>query len=90
MSQINNYTEMHGELANDIQAEYISFLGKYRVKSKNELGKGRGITADGQVGAIGANSVPNKNAGWFRYYMTPKAWEKLIATNDVVLNLLLD
>ncbi len=83
-----HYPEMWGETDSEITAEFC--LGKYRVTSKKEIPVSRGIEFCGLVGLIGSNSVPNKRAGWHKYYMTPNAFEKFSSTNKVVLNALLD
>ena len=90
MATVINYPEMHREIENNIQAEYISFLGKYRVKSKNEIEIKQGITFDSIIGEYGANNVKNKHKEWFKYYLTPKAFKRLQNTEKIILNTLLD
>jgi len=90
MATTLNYPEMHGNIENDLQAEYISFLGKYRVTSKNEIEVKQGIVFNSVVAEFGANHVKNKNQGWFKYYFTPKAFYKFQSNNHIILNRLLD
>ena len=85
-----NHPEMHGEIECDIQAEYSVIMGKYRVVSKTQLAITKGVKFDSVVEERGANNCVNKRAGWFKYYLTKKAFEKLIETNEVVQNILLD
>lgn len=85
-----NYPEMHGEIECDVQAEYSAILTKYRVVSKNIIHIKKGIKFDSVVDKIGANNRPNKRAGWFKYYMTKKAFDKFLEENKVVQNILLD
>ena len=81
-----NYPEMQGTSEAEIQAEYS--FGKYRVTSKKELPIKRGVTFNGKVSEFGSSMIPNKRAGWFKYYMTPLAFDKM--KEEVVLNILLD
>lgn len=86
-----NYPEMWGNSEAEIQAEN-TFIGKksYRVVSKKPIEIKRGIEAAGKVDEIGANNIPNKRAGWYKYYMTQSAFEKLASNNSITLNCLLD
>ena len=83
-----NYPEMHGTTNDTIQAEFV--LGKYRVKSLNQLPLGKGIKYDGVVPELGSSNIPNKNAGHHKYYMTPAAFDKFSKSNELTLNILLD
>jgi adenylosuccinate synthase len=86
-----NYQEMWGEQECDIQAEHTGIGSKpYRITSKFPLPASQGVESAGQVGEYGANMTKNKRVGWYKYYMTRKAFEKLHKTNKVVLNCLLD
>ena len=85
-----NYPEMHGNTNDAIQAEYSSILNKYRVTSPVELTISRGIEFDSIIGEFGANMVKNKRAGFFKYYMTKKAFDKFSKENSLTLNILLD
>lgn len=87
---ILNYPEMNGEIDCDIQAEYSAIVNKYRVVSKNKLTIKMGIKFDSVVSERGANDCVNKRAGWFKYYMTKKAFDKFIESNKVIQNILLD
>lgn len=88
--EMNNNLDIKPEDIHTIQAEYRSIINKYKVKTKEPIEVKRGITADGVVGPIGANGVPNKHAGWNVYYMTPKAFDIFRVKNTVLLNILLD
>ena len=85
-----NYPEMHGEIECDVQAEYSAIVNKYRVVSKSIIPQTMGIKFDSVVDRLGANNQPNKRVGWFKYYMTKKAFDKFLKTNKVVQNILLD
>lgn len=86
-----NYPEMWGNSDSEIQAEHTGIGSKpYRVTSKKEILVSRGIEFNGIVSLIGANQTPNKRAGWFKYYMTPKAFERFSKSNHITLNCLLD
>lgn len=82
---------MQGTSNADIQAELVFFLKKpYRVVSKNEIKLSRGIEFNSIVGEFGANNIPNKRKGFYKYYMTKLAFDKFKEENDVVINCLLD
>jgi len=86
-----NYPEMWGNSQAEIQAEFTGIGSKpYRVTSKNPITISRGIEPSGQVGEFGANNTPNKRVGWYKYYMTKNAFNKLVEANKVTLNALLD
>jgi hypothetical protein len=85
-----NYPEMYGSTNDEIQATFSYVVNKYRVTSKNEIKVSRGIEFDSVVAEIGANSTPNKNKGWFKYYMTKTAFAKFEAANNLTINILLD
>lgn len=86
-----NYPEMWGNSEAEMQAENTCIGNRpYRVTSKQPIVISRGIEAAGQVGEFGANMTPNKRVGWFKYYMTKSAFDKLTKNNAVVLNCLLD
>ena len=86
-----NYPEMQGYLEANIQAVNTCLSKKpYRVISKFPLPIKQGVESAGFVSKIGANNIPNKNAGYCKYYMTSSAFEKLCENNNVVLNILLD
>jgi hypothetical protein len=84
------YPELNSTTNNKVQATYSSILNKYRVTSEKEIEIKRGIEANGIVSAIGANSCPNKNAGWFKYYMTEKAFDIFCEKNQATLNIYFD
>lgn len=84
-----NYPEMWGNTNDAIQAEY-TILGKYRVTSPKEIKPARGVESCGVVSEYGANNTKNKRAGFFKYYMTEKAFNKFSKANKVTLNQLLD
>ena len=85
-----NYPEMHGYMEGDIQATFSPIMGKYRVTSKYELKTSKGVNFDGIVDEFGANNQPNKNKGFFKYYMTKKAFDMFVKNNKTVLNIYLD
>lgn len=86
-----NYPEMHGNSNADIQAETTCLTNKpYRVTSKFQLPITQGVSYNGQVGVFGSNNVPNKRAGYYKYYLTRNAFNRLIKNHLVVLNCLLD
>lgn len=85
-----HYPEMHGDSEAKIQAEFLSFSGRYRVKSVSQIEIKRGIEFDGTIPHINGQGFSNKKGGWFTYYMTEKAFKKFSSTNKVVLNCLLD
>ena len=86
-----NYPEMCGNSEAPIQAENTSLTFQpYRVTCKEPINMSRGISYNGIVSEIGANNCKNKRAGWHKYYMTKKAFEKFCETHKVTLNCLLD
>lgn len=86
-----HYPEMWGTSTGEIQAENTCIGSKpYRVKSKAPLEISRGVEYTGLVGEFGSGMVRNKDVGWHKYYMTEKAFDKLVKENGVVLNCLLD
>lgn len=86
-----NYPEMWGDSVAEIQAENTCIGSRpYRVTSKQPLTVSRGVEPCGQVGEFGENMTKNKRVGWFKYYMTRKAFENFTKTNAVELNCLLD
>jgi hypothetical protein len=86
-----NYPEMWGDSDANIQAEYTGIGGKpYRVTSITPLPIKRGIEYNGTVGEYGSSMMPNKRAGWFKYYMTARAFYALKNQYDITLNSLLD
>lgn len=70
-----------------IHARYA--LGKYSIKTKFDL-SGRGIKYVETLTA--ANLVPQAQhlVGWKKYYVTPKAFEKLCEQYDVSMEMMLD
>jgi len=85
-----NYPEMWGTTSDNIQAEYSGITDRYIIRSLNEITIKRGIKYNGVISKTGANNMPNKLAGWHKYYMTPKAFSIFEKQNQVILNLLLD
>ena len=90
MNTTINYPEMWSESKSELQAEYSSVLKKYRVTSLNKIEEKRGIEYIGIVSDFGANDTPNKRKGWYKYYMTKRAFDLFTETSDVEINCLLD
>ena len=91
MATITNYPELEGRnLDINCVAEYSAIVNKYRVVSKTKLKETKGLKFDSIVPERGANDTPNARAGWFKYYATPKAFDKLGSSQQVVLNIYLD
>lgn len=85
-----NYPEMNGNTNDEIQATFSYVVNKYRVTMPKQIKTGRGIEFDSVVAEFGANNCKNKNAGYFKYYMTKAAFAKFEANNDLTINILLD
>lgn len=86
-----NYPEMCGDSGANIQAEFTGIGSKpYRVTSITQLPIKRGVEDIGIVDKYGSSMMPNKRAGWFKYYMTARAFYALKNQYDVTLNALLD
>ena len=91
MSNLNiNYPELQTSSKSKVQAVYSAVLNKYRVTSQKEIEVKRGIEYNGKVDKLGANGIENKNVGWFKYYMTEKAFDTFTANNKTTLNIYLD
>jgi len=84
-------TDMQGECHDEIQARLCYWpKGHLMITTKNPIKITRGIKSDGLVSEIGANNVPNKRAGYHKYYMTRLAFDNFCKSNKVTIITFLD
>lgn len=83
--------DMQGECRDEIQARLCYWpKNHFMITTKNPIKITRGIKSDGVVGEIGANGIPNKRAGYHKYYMTRLAFDNFCKSNKVTFITFLD